>query len=65
MTPEEEQTLTKMADDFAAEIKAQKIKRIPRVTTPEQRDFVVNRLVTVHGIDRRLFGDGMTTSAPT
>lgn len=64
MTPEEEQLWTKMADDFAAEIKAEKIKRVPRTTTDEMRDFILNRLITVHGIDSRLFGSGMG-GAPT
>jgi hypothetical protein len=59
----EQEALKKTAADFAAQIKAGLVKTVPRVTKPEARDFVVDQLVTVHGLDRRLFGSGLTSNA--
>jgi hypothetical protein len=59
----EQEALTKIAADFAAQIKAGQVKTVPRVTKPEARAFVIDQLVTVHGIDRKLFGSGLTSSA--
>jgi len=59
----EQEALQKTAADFAVQIKAGRIKTVPRVTKPEARAFVIDQLVTVHGIDRRLFGSGMSPSA--
>jgi hypothetical protein len=54
----EQEALKKLAADLATQIKEERVRVLPRVVTQEARDFVIDQLVSVHGIDRRLFGAG-------
>jgi hypothetical protein len=55
--PDSEQVrLKQLAADFAVQIQAQRIQRIPRFSSKEAQNFFIEELLTVHGLDPRLVG---------